>query len=90
VTGGRDGTARLWDLTPDPRPLADIKAHAELLASHHVDETESFRRLLVKEWKRRFDELRQKHPEHFKPTHPLPTTAPASAPATPAAASGPR
>ena len=72
VTGGRDGTARLWDLTPDSRPLEDIKKHAELLARHHIDDTESYRRVSVDQLIKRWDYLRGNYPQHFKPNPPRP------------------
>lgn len=100
VTASSDGTARVWDVVADTRPLAYLKALAELLACQRLDAADGLTPLTPAEWKARWDDLRKRYPADFRPhpdwtyeelnpPAPPPTTAPASQPSTqPAAESG--
>jgi WD40 repeat protein len=39
ATACADGTARIWDLAPDDRPLPDLLRLVQLLSAHRIDAT---------------------------------------------------
>jgi len=80
VTSGVDGKARIWDLTPDLRPLVDLQKLGELLACQRIDEIDGLRLLTVAEETARWEELRSKYPEQFQPPT-LPGSSSATHPA---------
>jgi WD40 repeat protein len=70
ATGSDDGIARVWNLRADERPLDDLRKLAELHSCQSVDETDSLRPLEEPEWQARWDELRTKYPDQFRPARP--------------------
>jgi WD40 repeat protein len=63
VTVSDDQSARLWDLSPDPRPVSDILGHILVLAGQRIDSTASLGPVesaaLVRQW----HDLRAKYPK---------------------------
>jgi WD domain, G-beta repeat len=68
VTAGLDGTARLWDVSADPRPAADVVRQVQLLSGHRIDDTGAVAVLPREELKRLWDDLRAKYPADFTVT----------------------
>jgi WD40 repeat protein/serine/threonine protein kinase len=65
VTGGSDKTARIWDVSPDPRPVGDLPRLAQLLSNHRIDDTGAAVPLSGEELKRLWDDLRPRYPADF-------------------------
>jgi hypothetical protein len=71
VTAGLfEGTARVWSLTPDPRPAADLTALAEVLAVQRLDPTTAEVPLAADDWRARWDDLRRRYPADFRSVIP--------------------
>jgi hypothetical protein len=51
-----------WSLEPDPRPTRDLKAMAELISAHRIDNTEGPVPLTPVEWRQRRLDLEQGSP----------------------------
>jgi WD40 repeat protein len=66
LTCSQDWTARLWDLTPDDRPAADLTRLAQLLAGSRVDAYGALERIPPAEQCQALDELRAKYPDEFR------------------------
>jgi hypothetical protein len=56
-----DGTARIWELTPEVRPVDEVKETAELLSGWSLNENKRLEPVAAPELRRRF-ELGQSHP----------------------------
>jgi WD40 repeat protein len=83
VTAGADLVARVWEIGPDDRPVADLRELAELLAGQRLDATDAVIRLTAHEWRERWDRLRERYPDEFRPRS-VPDTQPSSPPSIPA------
>jgi eukaryotic-like serine/threonine-protein kinase len=56
---------RLWDLSPDDRPLNDLLALSELLSGHRIDETGVFQPLPAESLIAESAKLKSKYPRQF-------------------------
>ena len=56
ATGGDDGTVRVWDVSPSPATLAQLKCEAELLSAHRIEADLGSVPLTVEEMKQRWAE----------------------------------
>jgi Flp pilus assembly protein TadD len=65
VTASNDQTARVWDLTPDQRPVDDLLKCAQLLANRKVDPSGDLTRMDAPETFRLWEELCQKYAADF-------------------------
>jgi WD40 repeat protein len=59
VSASLDGTARVWDLAPDPRPLEELQRLAEVLAGRRIDETGGVVDLTTDELRARWEALQR-------------------------------
>jgi WD40 repeat protein len=60
VTASFDGTARIWDLSPDERPVEELRCLAELLACRRIDETGGLVELTPEELRVRWESIRSR------------------------------
>jgi WD40 repeat protein len=67
ASGGKDNVARIWEVLPDLRPAADLQALSELIASQFVDSADGLELLDEAEWRARWEDLRRRYPEAFRP-----------------------
>jgi WD40 repeat protein/tetratricopeptide (TPR) repeat protein len=65
LSWGQDRTARLWDISPDNRPIEDLARLAGLLSARRLDSSGSISPLSREEWLAAWKELRQKYPAEF-------------------------
>jgi WD40 repeat protein/tetratricopeptide (TPR) repeat protein len=65
VTACRDGTARVWKVTFDDRPLGDLQLQAVLLSGRRIDPRGGFAPLEVPALDAAYRELRSKYPTAF-------------------------
>jgi WD40 repeat protein len=76
LIGCDDGRATLWSLEPDPRPLADLRRQAELMAWNALDEFDSLIHAdgdaLTASWR----DLVARYPEQFPKISSMPTSRP--------------
>ncbi|WP_261341226.1 WD40 repeat domain-containing serine/threonine-protein kinase [Fimbriiglobus ruber] len=68
LTACRDKTARVWDVTPDDRPAADLVNLAQLLSASRLDDTGAVISLEAGEVTRRWADLRARYPAEFVAT----------------------
>jgi WD40 repeat protein/tetratricopeptide (TPR) repeat protein len=66
VTGGRDSTARLWDLVLDSRPVGDLRLLANVLSGYTLDATGSLAPLDPATIRDGWKTLRDRNPETFQ------------------------
>ena len=67
VTASVDWIARVWDIGPATQPVADLKAHAEIISLRTIDETGGVMPLGPGEFQSRWDRLTAKYPQEFFP-----------------------
>jgi serine/threonine protein kinase len=67
VTASDDHKARIWDVGPDGRSSNHLKALVELLAVQRLDAGDGLFPLTAEEWQSRWDLLRRKYPDQFRP-----------------------
>jgi WD40 repeat protein/tetratricopeptide (TPR) repeat protein len=70
ATGGDDRTALLWDVTPDPRPVPDLRLLAEVLAGQQFDATGELTPLSADEWRAAWQKVHDSFPEEFAAPDP--------------------
>jgi WD40 repeat protein len=63
-------TTATWDLTPDPRPTADLALLASLLSGYQIDARGSGELFEGGAWRRAWDSLRSRYPGDFVATAP--------------------
>jgi WD40 repeat protein len=63
------GRIELWRLPSDPRPVADIRLHAQLLCGQRLDATGALEPLPLLTLSNTWQTLRTKYPERFRPVH---------------------
>jgi WD40 repeat protein/Flp pilus assembly protein TadD/tRNA A-37 threonylcarbamoyl transferase component Bud32 len=63
LTWGADRTARIWDITPDDRPAADLMRLAEVLSWRRLDSAGNIEVFPPEDWGRIWEELREKYPK---------------------------
>ncbi|HEX4610435.1 MAG TPA: hypothetical protein VH092_19755 [Urbifossiella sp.] len=68
VTETRDGTARVWDISPDVRPGADLVALAQLRSGHRINDTGTAVPLAAADLARLWTDLRSRYPDEFVPS----------------------
>jgi hypothetical protein len=69
LTAGSDGTARLWDLLPDDRPVEDLILLAQVLCGHRIDATgASLVPVKPRALRDAWQSLRDKYPADFVPS----------------------
>jgi WD40 repeat protein len=56
------GEARLWDVSPDNRPLEELFLLSQVLSSHRLDETGVLAPLDADEYRRAWERLRANYP----------------------------
>jgi WD40 repeat protein len=61
-------TARLWDLSPDSRPAADLIRRAQILRAGRIDQTGGYELLTIAEIRDAWQTLRTKYPQDFTVT----------------------
>ena len=66
MTGSADGIFRMWDLTPQQRPIEDMIGLAKLWSGHRIDDTGSLFPLSVDEQSRLWAEMQSKYPGDFQ------------------------
>ena len=57
-----DGEIRTWEVTPDPRPAADLVRLAELLSARRLDDAGGTVPLTPEEWAERWEDLAKRYP----------------------------
>jgi WD40 repeat protein len=62
LTVSKDRTARVWDVSEDPRPVSDLLRLVQLLSSHRIDDTGAAVPLPGEEIQRLWDDLHAKYP----------------------------
>ncbi|MBL9134973.1 MAG: protein kinase [Verrucomicrobiales bacterium] len=65
LTVAMDQTVRVWDLSPVDWAMDDVSGLAELLASQRLESSGTLAPLTVEEFRRRWEALRERHPEYF-------------------------
>jgi hypothetical protein len=65
VTASTDGTARVWELPDDDRPVEDLQLIARVLSGVQVDGTGGVVPLAGEELRQAFQALRARHPQEF-------------------------
>jgi WD40 repeat protein len=60
LTASFDGTARIWDLSPDERPVEELRCLAELLACRRIDETGGLVELTPEELRVRWESIKSR------------------------------
>jgi WD40 repeat protein/tetratricopeptide (TPR) repeat protein len=68
VTGCADGTVRVWDVSPDNRPLPDLLLRAQLQASRRIDRTGGAVTVTPEELRQAWQTLRSKYPRELVST----------------------
>jgi tetratricopeptide (TPR) repeat protein len=68
VTGCADGTVRIWDVSPDDRPLPDLLLLSELQASQRIDPTGGAVTMTPAELRQAWQILQSKYPGEFVST----------------------
>jgi WD40 repeat protein/serine/threonine protein kinase len=65
ITASADKSAKIWDLTPDDRPLEDWLTLAQLGRGCRIDDTGALIPLTPEEITHRWQQLRQRYPQEF-------------------------
>jgi hypothetical protein len=82
-----DARIRVWDVTPDLRPVADLERFARLCSSRMIDARGAIVPIRAEEALQLFTDLRARYPQEFAPPPAgagAPRPAPSSQPARPA------
>jgi WD40 repeat protein len=65
----RNGDGRVWDLTPDERPAADLVYLTELLAGQSLDgKSGTFEPVAATNLRNTWLEIRDRYPHEFRPS----------------------
>jgi serine/threonine protein kinase len=62
LTASADGTARVWDVSDDPRPIGDLVRMVQLLSGHRIDTAGIVVPLSTAELQGLWDDLHQRYP----------------------------
>jgi WD40 repeat protein len=65
VTASEDRTARVWDVSDDPRPAGDLVSLVQLLSGHRLDNTGAVVPLSGEDVQALWDDLHQRYPADF-------------------------
>jgi WD40 repeat protein/Flp pilus assembly protein TadD len=70
LTASEDGTAQLWKLEPDNRPIEDLVLLAQVSTGQLVDSDGNIAPLSREEWEKAYQKIRAKSPGQLKPISP--------------------
>jgi tetratricopeptide (TPR) repeat protein len=70
LTASEDGTARLWKLEPDNRPIEDLVLLAQVSTGQLVDSDGNIAPLSREDWEKAYQKIRAKYRGQLKPISP--------------------